>query len=64
MTVVYDSKLIFYFKKSMGMSEFYIIFISQMKLFEHKNFSNLFEYDGFPLIQETPHVVFLCLHCL
>ena len=47
----------------MEMSELYIIFISQMKLFEHKNFYNLFEYDGFPLIQEAPHVV-LCLHCL
>ena len=48
----------------MEMSELYIIFISQMKLFEHKNFYNLFEYDGFPLIHEAPHVVFLCLHCL
>lgn len=63
MRVVFDSRLIFYFKKSMEMSELYIIFISQMKLFEHKNFYNLFEYDGFPLIQEAPHVV-LCLHCL
>ena len=64
MTEVFDSTLIFYLKKSMEMSEFYVICISQMKLFEHKNFYNLAEYDGFPLILETPHVVFLCFHCL